>query len=76
MTPGYSKLILNETVLPDTDCQLFQACTDISMMAVLAAAMRPQRHFQQILDAAGLEIMKVWFPPSNTEAVIEAMRKA
>ncbi len=32
MTPGYSKLLLSEFVLPTRDCPLYPALLDINMM--------------------------------------------
>ena len=40
MTPGYSKLILNESIMPDMDCPAFIAAADINMMFILAGTKR------------------------------------
>ena len=36
MTPNYSKLIIRDFILPDTDVPLYAACTDIRMMLLHA----------------------------------------
>ena len=36
MTPNYSKLIIRDFILPDTDVPLYAACTDVRMMLLHA----------------------------------------
>jgi hypothetical protein len=75
MTPSYSKLLLNETVLPDRDCPSFFASGDITMMANLAALKRSRKQWIDLLESAGLKVVKFWASPDDKdfEAVIEAV---
>ncbi|TVY82569.1 hypothetical protein LSUE1_G002071, partial [Lachnellula suecica] len=42
MTPGYSRLLVFEWVLPDTGAPLYPALLDINMMALLAGMERSE----------------------------------
>ena len=76
MTPGYSKLILNEFLIPPTGCDMFRATVDIHMMADFSSAERSEPQFQALLESAGLHVAQFWQPPSIGDGVIEAVRKA
>ena len=77
MTPGYSKLILGEFVLRNTGTSLLAAGFDLQMMALHSGMERSERQWRTLLEGAGLEVVKVSFPPGhgNGEGIIEAMRK-
>ena len=77
MEPGYSKLILNEIVLPDKGAPLQMALWDMQMMVVLGGRERPERVWRELLSSVGLEIAGIWQPPAAVggEAIIEAFRK-
>lgn len=74
MVPGYSRLLLNEVVIPEKDCPLFFAAADITMMAVLAGIQRSRKHWIELVASAGLKVVKVWGSPDpgDMEGVIEA----
>ena len=71
MVPGYSKLILNEAILPNKDWSLMHAVGDIHIMALLSAAKRSQKQFEDLISSAGLQIDKFWYSPDFGEGVIE-----
>ncbi|MCJ1433696.1 hypothetical protein MMC27_003060 [Xylographa pallens] len=77
MKPGYSKLILNESILPDTDCSPWFATNDINMMAILAGMTRSRSQYIELVESVGLEVVKVWRSPDpeDAEGVIEAVLK-
>lgn len=70
MKPGYSKLIINDIVLPDKGAPRFATSSDMSMMSLLASIERSAGHWKQLLEQAGLKKVKIW--PGGTESVIEA----
>ncbi len=76
MTPGYSKIILNELVLPDQRCGIIAAQVDITMMACLAATERSERQWHEVADSAGLKIEKIWTDVPEAESIIELTLKA
>ena len=71
MTPGYSKILLNEHVLPDQGCGIVAAQIDISMMAELAATERSEGQWHEVAESAGLKIENMWTVVPNEESIIE-----
>lgn len=72
MRKGYSKLLINEMVLPDTGVNRKGAFLDLSMMALETGAERTSQQWDELLASAGLRIEKIWSTGSGPESVIEA----
>ena len=75
MTPGYSKLIINDVILPNENCSWQHAALDIIMMSTFAGFHRSENDFSRLLGECGLEIVKFWHPPGIGDGVVEAVRK-
>ncbi|KAI1427702.1 S-adenosyl-L-methionine-dependent methyltransferase [Xylaria sp. FL1777] len=75
MKPGYSKLLLSEFVLPASNCPLYPAILDINMMTLLNGMQRTEDQFSELLDAAGLKVVKFWSVGAETEGLVEATLK-
>ncbi|MCJ1437024.1 hypothetical protein MMC27_006409 [Xylographa pallens] len=77
MKPGYSKIVLNETVLPDINCPPWFATNDIDMMAILAGLQRSRAQWVDLLRSVDLEVEDIWSSPDSedSEGVIVAMLK-
>ncbi|KAL8832258.1 MAG: hypothetical protein Q9170_004946 [Blastenia crenularia] len=75
MKPDYSKLLISEFVLTDTDTALFPATLDIQMMGLHAGMERSEKQWRGLLDSAGLEVVKIWQEVKGGEGVIEATLK-
>lgn len=73
MTPGYSKLLINEYVLPDVGVPLYPALLDINMMALLSGMERTETQWKELLASVGLRIVKIWSIGHEDEALIEAI---
>ncbi|KAI4286159.1 MAG: hypothetical protein L6R38_000141 [Xanthoria sp. 2 TBL-2021] len=72
MREGYSKLLIDELVLPDTNVPPQGAFLDLSMMALETGAERTSGQWQDLLASAGLRIEKIWSTNAGLESVIEA----
>lgn len=72
MKKGYSKLLLNEFILPNQGCPLFPAGFDLQMMAMHAAQERTETQWKQLLESVGLQVIKFWIPSGGGEGIIEA----
>lgn len=72
MTPGYSKIYLNEWILPKTGCSLYEATIDIAMLFALAAMERTESQWSELLQRAGLKLEKFWLPEEYGEGIVEA----
>jgi len=72
LTKGYSKLLINENVMPDKGAHWVSTALDIVMMANLAAAERTEENWRALLESAGFKIIKIWTYEQGTESLIEA----
>ncbi|RYP75811.1 hypothetical protein DL770_007328 [Monosporascus sp. CRB-9-2] len=72
MTKGYSKLLLNEFILPDQGCPLFLSGFDLQMMTMHAAQERTKSQWEALLSKAGLKVNKFWVPENGGEGIVEA----
>ena len=75
MTPGYSKVLLNEFILPDRDCPLIKSGMDLMMLGMHGAMERSEKQWSELLDAAGLKVVKFWNGSNDGEGVLEAELK-
>ncbi|KAE9374834.1 S-adenosyl-L-methionine-dependent methyltransferase [Stipitochalara longipes BDJ] len=74
MEKGYSKLLINDFVLPDTDVPLHPALMDVMMMSLCSGIERSERQWRELIDSVGLQVVKIW-RTEGIEAVIETMLK-
>ncbi|TKX26555.1 O-methyltransferase-like protein 3 [Elsinoe australis] len=74
----HSCILLNEIMLPETDCPPFFAAADITMMSNLSALARSKDQWKTLVHAAGLVIRKIWMSPDlrDWEVVIEIGRRS
>ncbi|CAJ2504966.1 Uu.00g123600.m01.CDS01 [Anthostomella pinea] len=72
MRKGYSKLLINDMVLPPTGASATQATMDVEMMAIVSAYERTEAMWTSLLNDAGFEIIKIWADGRGNESVIEA----
>ena len=72
MTPGYSKILINENVIPDKDAHWMSTSLDLYMMALTSSCERTEVNWGALLDSVGLRIIKVWNHEPGTEGLIEA----
>lgn len=75
MEKGYSKLLINDFVLPDTNVPLHPALLDIMMMSLCSGVERSEKQWNALLDSVGLQVVKIW-RSGGVEAMIETMLKA
>ncbi|PCD33485.1 hypothetical protein AU210_009710 [Fusarium oxysporum f. sp. radicis-cucumerinum] len=71
MVKGYSRLLINETVLRDVGAPWQQTSLDWTMMGMLVNRERTESQWHQLLNDAGLKITRIYH--KGTESVIEAM---
>lgn len=72
MKPGYSKLLINDMVIPSTNAPLIMTPFDLTMMAHHSGIERSERQWRALVPRAGLEIVRVW-PSLSGEGIIEVM---
>lgn len=74
MTPGYSKILINEWNIPLKGASAFACHSDILMMAVLAAGERTERQWCDLIRSVpGLKISEIWALESEAESILEVV---
>jgi hypothetical protein len=72
MKKGYSKLIIEEFILGNTNCAMLPAMWDWVMMVFCNSMERTADQWTQLLGSAGFKVLKLWYPPGDGQGVIEA----
>ena len=73
MEKGYSKLLINENVVPDQGADWKITSLDWYVMALGAASERTRTEWIELLRSAGLKVMGIWTMDSAVESLIEAV---
>lgn len=71
MRPGYSKLLINENVIPRTGAYWETTALDMIMLTEFSSRERTLDDWQNLLGAAGLRIVKIWGGGRGVESLIE-----
>lgn len=72
MEQGYSKLLINENVIPDVKAHWEATALDIMMMTLLASKERTRAQWKYLLeDRAKLSIVEIWDVGNGVESLIE-----
>ncbi|KAJ5736388.1 O-methyltransferase family 2 [Penicillium malachiteum] len=74
MEPEYSNLIIHETIIPDTNCDLPSACMSVMMIIQVAGFERSEKQWRELLESVGLSKVVFHQPPISGEGIIEAMK--
>lgn len=73
MVSDYSRILIVDFVLPDTEVPLMQASLDIQMMCIGAGMERSEQQWRDLLGSVELEITGIWNQSPGMESVIEAV---
>ena len=76
MQPVYSKLLINEFIIPDVGASDFITAVDLTMMTMSGGMERTESQWRKLLASAGLGIERIWSTSGEaqeTESVIEAI---
>ena len=76
MKPGYSRLLIEDLVLPDRGADMRQASVDMTMYFMPEGIERTADQWKDLLGREGLQIIKIWSDGSGMESIIEAELKA
>ncbi|KAL4945626.1 hypothetical protein BDV06DRAFT_209360 [Aspergillus oleicola] len=55
MEPGYSKLVIEEYILPDTNAQFLHGTTDMAVMMFCSGLERTRQQWKSLLESVGLQ---------------------
>ncbi|KAL5356287.1 S-adenosyl-L-methionine-dependent methyltransferase [Aspergillus floccosus] len=74
MEPGYSRLVINENIIPDQGCDYASACLSLLMMVQVGALERTEQQWRELLNSVGLTELAFYQPPGEGEGVIVATK--
>ncbi|KAJ5182715.1 O-methyltransferase [Penicillium capsulatum] len=72
LKPGYSRVLLNEIVINEEKPTLAGTSMDMMMLAHLGVRERTEGDWKNLLEQAGLKIVKIYTYPGVAESLIEA----
>lgn len=72
LTPGYSRVLLNEIVVSEEHPTLAATSMDMMMLAHMSVRERTEADWKAIIEKAGLTFLGVYTYPGVAESVIEA----
>ncbi|KAL9593641.1 MAG: hypothetical protein Q9219_007457 [cf. Caloplaca sp. 3 TL-2023] len=72
MKKGYSKLLINENVIPARGAHWLSTGLDMTMMAGFSSCERTEDNWRKLLEASGFKIIKIWTYEPGCESLIEA----
>ncbi|KAK5719686.1 hypothetical protein LTR17_015221 [Elasticomyces elasticus] len=75
MDPEYSRLLIDDWVLPDLGASLKATNMDINMMIMFDAMERTKNQWIKLLADVGLEIVEIYSTPGAAESIIETRVK-
>ena len=74
MDPSYSKVLIQQWLVPTQHATPTMTHMDINMMAILSAMERTEPQMHALLEGAGLKIAHIWKPADlESECTIEAV---
>jgi hypothetical protein len=71
LTPGYSRVLLNEIVLSEEHPSLAATSMDMMMLAHFAVRERTETDWKAVVKKAGLKFVKIYKYPGVAESIIE-----
>ncbi|KAF2845302.1 O-methyltransferase [Plenodomus tracheiphilus IPT5] len=71
MEKGYSKILINDFVVPNQGAHWAQTCLDWNLMASLGARHRTEAEHRSMYEAVGLKITGIWRHKHGADALIE-----
>lgn len=72
MTPGYSKLLIGNVILPDENVPLRQSGLDIAMLVMHSGSQRSELEWRSLLQEGGFDVKKVWKPDGDGDGIVQA----
>ncbi|MGI4814608.1 MAG: methyltransferase, partial [Janthinobacterium lividum] len=72
MERGYSRVLVNELVIPSTEAAWSATSMDWLMMALGAVKERTETEWRALIEGAGLKVTGIWTVEQGTESLIEA----
>lgn len=72
MEKGYSKLLIEDYIIPDQGAWPKETLTDMIVMVWCPGVERTRQRWTELLESVGLKVMKFWLPDGYHKGIIEA----
>lgn len=72
MQRGYSKILIEEYILPDRNAHVLPCMTDMAVMVFCSGLERTKQRWTNLLQSVGLRILQFWVREGDGLGVIEA----
>lgn len=72
MDAGYSKLLIEDPILPNEHADRRQTLYDLIVMVWCPGNERTRKRWTELLTSVGLEIQRFWLPDGLGAGIIEA----
>lgn len=72
MKPGYSRLLINENVIPKENAYWMATGLDLIMMQMFASGERTEERWQHLLESVGMKLNKIYTYEAGSNSLIEA----
>ncbi|KAI9658029.1 MAG: hypothetical protein M1821_002689 [Bathelium mastoideum] len=76
MTPGYSRLLIEDHIVEDVEASHRAAASDMLMMLILTGKERTRSQWKELVEGVGLRIVKFWEAGRGLQGVIECVKDA
>lgn len=73
MERGYSKILINENVVPEAGAAWQITSLDWTVMATVASAERTEAQWRQLIESVGLHVEGIWVKDPACESLIEVV---
>ncbi|KAL9070776.1 MAG: hypothetical protein Q9157_005701 [Trypethelium eluteriae] len=74
MTPGYSRILICDLILPDQGVTLREAALDLGMLTLHSGMQRSKKQWRNLIERAELRIEKFWMPPKDGDGIVQVIR--
>lgn len=71
MKPGYSKILINDYMIPNQGAHWLQTSLDWELMASLGSRHRTEKEMRAMIDGVGLRISSIFKHPLSIDSLIE-----
>ncbi|KAK8044189.1 O-methyltransferase [Apiospora rasikravindrae] len=71
MRKGYTKILINDYVIPNEGAHWLQTSLDCELMSTLGARHRTEAEMRSMIDAAGLTVKGIFRHPLSLDCVVE-----
>lgn len=72
MLPGYSKLLINDVLIPQREASRRDTSVDVHMMAKLGGRERTDEMLLDLVERLGLRVERIWSSDSSETSILEA----